>query len=49
MLTQDAIYEVAKAIVKVAEEMNKLTQEVIKLNERLEDATTSNRSRRRES
>ena len=40
MLTQDAIYEVAKAIIKVAEEMNKLTQEIIKLNERVEDATS---------
>ena len=31
---------VAKALLEIAKEINNLTQEIIKLNERIEDATS---------
>lgn len=37
-----------KAICRHQEELNKLTQEIIKLNERIEDATTSPRGGQQE-
>ena len=40
MTTQEAISGVGYTLTLIAEELNKLTQEVIKLNERIEDATT---------
>jgi len=48
MTTREAIGEITKALLAVAKEVNELTQEIIKLNERIEDATTTC-VRRRES
>lgn len=40
MTNSTAIELVAKALLEIAKEMNKLTQEIVKLNERIEDATS---------
>ena len=50
MNTSTAVEKVAEALFQIAKEINDLTQELIKLQERIEDATTSsNCARRRES
>jgi len=43
MTTQEAINNVAEAIKYLAKEINRATIEMIKLNERIEDATTGSR------